>query len=179
MNRKTGLEPAHIKYSANSGRCVPWSRPRISNHTGGPMNTNRSMSIQIRQAHPRKSPSFLAPVAGILPYGRQVDVLGRQEDWTWVSCPQTGVTGWLHTSALSPKKIVMTDGKKEATLSTSSDEYALAGKGFNKDVEKQFRSQNPDLDFTWIDRMETFVVSASHKQTFLATGNVVPFGEDI
>jgi hypothetical protein len=136
------------------------------------MSRQKTMSIQIRKCHTRQSPSFLAQVTGTLPYGRKVDVIIEQESWIQVICKESGISGWVHTSALTPKKIIMIAGEKDVPISAQSEEYALAGKGFNKDVENRFRSQNPDLNFTWIDRMERFIVSARHKDTFLAAGQL-------
>jgi hypothetical protein len=54
---------------------------------------------------------------------------------------------------------------------------ALAGKGFNEQVESSFRKQNKNLDYTWINRMETFKVSPDQMRSFLAQGNVTPPSE--
>ena len=58
----------------------------------------------------------------------------------------------------------------------SSDEIALAGKGFNKQVEGEFRAKNTNLDFSWIDRMETYVVSQAQMQYFIKAGGLSPEG---
>lgn len=138
------------------------------------MGNNKLMSIQIRQGHVRQAPSFLSAVQGVLPYGAQVRVQSEQEDWVNVLCHQSGLSGWLHASALTPKKIILDPSDKDVSVSASSDEYALAGKGFNEDVENRFRAGNPHLDFSWINRMETFNVSAQDKQNFLSSGRVYP-----
>jgi hypothetical protein len=45
----------------------------------------------------------------------------------------------MHESALSAKRVKMQAGGTAKTGATS-DELALAGKGFNKDVEAQFKA---------------------------------------
>lgn len=132
------------------------------------------MSIQIRKAHVRQAPPFLSTVAGTLPYGRRVHTVEQQEDWIHITCWQTGISGWLHTSTLTPKKIILNAGDRDVPLSATSEEYALAGKGFNREVEQEFRTRHPHLNFTWINRMETYIVSGRHKQTFLASGGLAP-----
>jgi hypothetical protein len=80
----------------------------------------------------------------------------------------------MHTSALSSKKIVLAAGQEQAKVSASGDELALAGKGFNSDVEAQFKSAHKDIDFTWINRMEKIRIPATEMQAFLKDGDVMP-----
>ena len=84
--------------------------------------------------------------------------------------------GWIHASALTPKKIVLRAGAEDVEAAASSDELALAGKGFNQQVESEFRAKNPNLDFTWIDEMETYVVSENEMKQFLKEGELSPEG---
>ncbi len=137
---------------------------------------DKSMSVQIREGHIRKAPSFLSAVAGKLAYGKRVSVLMEEGAWINILSSETGLSGWMHTSALTPKKIILNAGQKDIPLSAASEEYALAGKGFNSDVEKKFHAGNPNLDFTWINRMETFVIGSRQKQNFLISGHIVPKG---
>ena len=60
--------------------------------------------------------------------------------------------------------------------STSSDELALAGKGFSKQVENEFKEKNPNVNYAWIDRMEKFVVSETQIKRFLKEGKLSPKG---
>ena len=82
----------------------------------------------------------------------------------------------MHSSALTSKKIELKAGAQDVQASVSSNELALAGKGFNQQVEGQFKAKNPDIDFTWIDRMETFAVTEEQMQQFLQTGGLSPQG---
>ncbi len=134
------------------------------------------MSVQVRQEQIRKSPSFLADITGKLTYGDRVSVLMEKDAWVKIQHFNTGSSGWMHISALTVKEIVLKAGAKDAPLSANSDEYALAGKGFNKQVENQYSANNPNLDFTWINTMETFTVSPRQMQQFLIAGQVVSNG---
>ena len=101
---------------------------------------------------------------------------GQQGAWLKVGLPGLKTEGWMHASALTSKKIVLQAGEQAVGQGASSDELALAGKGFNQQVENTFRAQNPNLDFSWIDRMEKIVVSQSEMETFLREGGVTPEG---
>ncbi|MFH0907728.1 MAG: SH3 domain-containing protein [bacterium] len=130
-----------------------------------------TMSVQVKAGQLRVSPSYLGKVTGDLAYGDQVTILKEQGEWMQVQT-QTGQTGWMHLSALSKKKIVLSSGTTTAQTSTSGEEMALAGKGFNSDVEAQFKSQNKDIDFTWIDKMEKIKVDPQEAVIFLKEGGL-------
>lgn len=131
-----------------------------------------TMSVQVKDAPVRATPSFVGKVVGALAYGDQVEIQQTQGAWSKVT--GAGASGWMHTSALSSKKIVLAAGQEQAKVAASGDELALAGKGFNSDVEAQFKSTHKDIDFTWINRMEKIKIPSSEMQGFLKDGNVMP-----
>lgn len=131
-----------------------------------------TMSVQVKDAPVRDTPSFVGKVVGALAYGDQVEV--QQSQGAWSKVAGAGKSGWMHTSALSPNKIVLAAGREQAKVAASGDELALAGKGFNSDVEGQFKAAHKDVDFTWIDRMEKIKISSAAMQSFLKSGGVVP-----
>ena len=59
-------------------------------------------------------------------------------------------------------------------LAASSDEVALAGKGFSQEVETEYKKQNRSLDYAWVDRMLTFKVSDADALRFLQEGGLEP-----
>ena len=134
------------------------------------------MSVQVKEGAVRSSPSFLAKIIAKLDYGDQVVV--KEEKSSWSKIELTGVysQGWIHSSALSSKKIIVNPGDADVDQAASDDELTLAGRGFNQEVEQKFRSQNPDVDFTWIDRMEKMVVSQDQIQNFIQSGGLNPQG---
>jgi len=131
------------------------------------------MSVQVRTTQMRARPSFLGTTISEITYGTQVNLVSRQGPWVKVTGPQ-GKTGWLHESALSEKELAMVSGGTEAATGASGEEIALAGKGFNDQVEREFRKQNADLDFGQVDRMEKIVVTPEQAAAFLAAGQIIP-----
>ena len=93
-----------------------------------------------------------------------------QKGWYPVTTAD-GKSGWLHESALSRKPIVMRAGTSDAATGVSSDEVALAGKGFNEQVEKKLRTEGK-LDYSWVDRMSAFTVGADQIRQFRTQGNL-------
>ena len=130
-----------------------------------------TMSVQVKNGQIRGTPSFLGSVVAPLSYGDRVEVLETKNDWMKVTSP-SGKSGWVHSSALTKKKIVMSAGSQDVQTGASGDELALASKGFNSDVEADFKSKNKNVDFTWVDRMEKFKVSPQEMQAFLKEGQV-------
>jgi len=132
----------------------------------------KMMSVQVNTGVVRVTPSFLGGIVAQLSYGDRVYVLEESESWTRVGLSLNAVKGWIHSSALTPKKIVLKAGTEDVEVGTSGEEIALAGKGFNEQVESEFRAKNSNLDFTWIDRMERYVVSEKQMKRFLKEGEL-------
>ncbi len=57
---------------------------------------------------------------------------------------------------------------------SSSDEVALAGKGFTPEVESSYRSKHPEMNFAEVDKIETFKVDPASLQTFIKEGDLKP-----
>jgi glutamate-1-semialdehyde aminotransferase len=80
----------------------------------------------------------------------------------------------MHKSALTTKKVSMSAGTTTAKTAASSDELALAGKGFSAQVEKEYQAKNKNLNFAAVDRMEKIKISPTDMQKFLDAGYVKP-----
>ena len=129
------------------------------------------MSVQVRDGQLRNRASFLGAVVGTVAYGDRVTVNQTQAGWCEVSI--AGKTGWIHESALTPKKVVLASGTADARVqSVGSEEVALAGKGFSKEVEAEYKKQNQNVDYTWVDWMGQQTVSSERLVEFLKQGNL-------
>ena len=62
----------------------------------------------------------------------------------------------------------------DVRLAASSDEVALAGKGFSQEIETEYKKQNRSLDYAWVDRMLTFKVSDAEALRFMQEGGLEP-----
>lgn len=137
---------------------------------------NNVMSVQVKKGEIRSTPSFLGRIIARLSYGDRVAVIEERGPWRRVKVSESTAKGWMHVSALTREQIVLKAGAQDVQAAVSSDELALAGKGFNEQVEGRFKADNPQVDFTWIDRMEKFVVSQKLMRKFLKAGQLVPQG---
>jgi len=132
----------------------------------------QTLSVQVKEGQMRSTPSFLGAIVAKPAYGDRVALIEDRGAWKKVSA--RGVQGWMHASALTTKNIVLKAGAANVQTGATGGEIALAGKGFSEEVEKQYKSQNRSVDFTWVDRMERFKVSPEEMQAFLKQGQVVP-----
>ncbi len=132
----------------------------------------RQMSVQVREAQLRSAPGFLSRILVTVPYTERVSILEERSDWSRVRTIQGGVEGWLHNSALTSKRLTLSGDGPDAQLAVSSDEQALAGKGFNSDVEKEFKARNRNADFHIVDRMEKSEVPTDVILQFLKEGGL-------
>ena len=132
---------------------------------------SKAMSVQVKQCQLRNKPTFLGKVMTQLKYGDRVEI--EKEDNSWARVIPAGKDpGWVHLSALSEKEIILNPNSSNIKEAASSDEIALAGKGFNKQVEEKFKQDNKNIDFTWVDKMEKMVVSQNDIQAFLSKGGL-------
>jgi hypothetical protein len=132
------------------------------------------MSVQVKEGRLRAAPSFLGRIVGSVQYADRVRILAWKGAWARVAAGDA--QGWIHKSALTEKEIVLQAGAEDVERAATTDELALAGKGFNSQVEERYRTEHPELDFTWIDRMETFGASAEEVRRFLKKGKLRPRG---
>lgn len=134
---------------------------------------SKSLLVQVKNGQLRDAPSFLGKLVAPLSYGEKVKLIDQKGDWMRITSSR-GTTGWVHGSALTSKQVKMTAGGQDAKVAASGDEMALAGKGFNKDVEADFRAKNKNLDYTWVDSMGGMVITPQEIAKFVSDGELHP-----
>lgn len=129
------------------------------------------MSIQVRSGQLRSEPAYLSQVTGNVSYADRVTVIESRSPWVRVR--HNNRTGWIHESALTRQRLALSAGGQRAG-GAGDDEIALAGRGFNAEVESEFRRDHADLNFAEIDRMERMAIPLARINQFLATGQLTP-----
>lgn len=137
---------------------------------GSIVSAESLMNVQVKDAPLKSAPSFLSSTVSVLHYGKQISLLASDGDWSQVR--SGSMRGWLHSSALSEKTILLTTGTGKAQSGVSSNEVMIAGKGFNAQVESQYRKTNPTARFDQVDAMERDVVSSSNERKFASDGKL-------
>jgi hypothetical protein len=134
-----------------------------------------TLSIQVREATLRASPSALGAPVGAAKYTEPVTVEERRGGWVRVRTA-AGATGWVHESAVTAKRLVLRAGDETVATGASVREVALAGKGFNEEIEQAFRKGSVRADYSWVDRMEALAMPTARIAAFLREGGVAPKG---
>ncbi len=138
--------------------------------------SSEMLSIAVREAALRDRPNHLSRVIVRLNYADEVELIDSQRDWLRVRTG--GSEGWLHQDAVSEERIVLGAGDRDVDRDAGSREVALAGRGFNQQVEEEFQSQS-GLDFSAVDRIEARAIDLDELQRFLEEGNLrMPEGDE-
>ncbi len=131
---------------------------------------NSPLYVKVRQAKIRSQPKQWAPSVSNLKYGDRLDVLS-EEDGAWLKVRKGGTNGYLHSTAVSERVVVFQTKGSVASKGNDKD-VILAGKGFNKEVEKSYASKKPKLNYREVDRMERMSVSDSDIASFVKAGKL-------
>ena len=113
-------------------------------------------AVSVRDGDLRSSPGFLARITTRIDYGESVKILEIRGDWLRVRTVGSGDEGWLHSTVVAGKEELRLERAGGTTAGgVSSREIALAGRGFNEQVEAQYKNDK-GLDFTLVDEMEEY-----------------------
>lgn len=126
--------------------------------------------VRVRSTKLRSAPQHFAPAVTELKLGAAVRGSEAADGWYKVQTPNKK-SGYLHKSTLSDKRIV-SDIAKQYNPSTDSSDIVLAGKGFNKEVEKEYAAQNPSLNFKQVDAMDRISIKDAELVSFIKAGGL-------
>jgi SH3-like domain-containing protein len=127
----------------------------------------KTMYVTAKTIEVKSSTAFFADTLGSLTYGAPVSVLQEYGKWALVkSAEPPEIKGWVAAASLTAKRIIV-----GSATSASADEIALAGKGFNQEVENAYR-QNGALNYEAIDAMEAIRIPNRQLFSFLQEGRL-------
>lgn len=128
-----------------------------------------SLSIQVEEGQVRSTPSFLGEIVDKVVYGESVELVKEQGPWRMVNTKRK--PGWIHQSAVSESKVELVPGGN-VNEGASGKEIALAGKGFNPEVENAYKAGHQQISFAWVDNMEKFTVKNADIEQFMKQGGL-------
>ncbi len=141
--------------------------------TLGPVAFADTVSVQVKQARIRQAPRFFAPSVAKVSLGDRLEVVASSNDWLEVSFLQ--LRGWIHTSSVTTKQVSLTT-TKTVGAETTAEEVTLAGKGFTKEVEDQYRNEHPSQNFAAVDEILRQQPSEKELEQFRREGKLGEFG---
>ena len=127
-----------------------------------------TMYVATKTTALKSGTGFFARTNATLNYGDRITVLRVSGKFVEVrSATNSSLTGWTPVANLSARQIVSGN-----TSSVTASEVALAGKGFNQEVENAYKSQG-NVDYEDVDRVEAITVSESSLLAFLQEGRLL------
>jgi hypothetical protein len=121
----------------------------------------------------RQQAQFFAKPVVTVKRGDQLQKLKVKGDWFQVEFQ--GKKGWIHKAAVSSPTVRFSTflglGQAQAA---STEEVALAGKGFTPEVEAGYRQKYPQMNYAAVDLVESFQVPDAQFQAFLKKGDLRP-----
>lgn len=138
---------------------------------GGQFEPGDEAAVKVLSQHLFPTPAFYAQPVADLALGQVLDILEAGAGWYRVETA-SGQTGWVHSSALTTAS-AGSGTVASGSGSVSQDEITLAGRGFNSEIEAEYGSQNPQLDFSKVDEVEKNGVTPEELEAFLVAGGLV------
>lgn len=131
--------------------------------------------VKVQSSAIRQAPQFFAPVVAAVKAGDKLAKLAEANGWLQVRSA-VGASGWIHAGAVAASRLTLASSGSAMKTQASASEVALAGKGFNKQIEDSYRAKNPSLAFAAVDRLLQVKASPAQLQDFLKRGLLPPYG---
>ena len=139
----------------------------ISGLAMGQVARGQNAWVSARTVTLKSSTGFFASNRGTVSYGDQVSVLQVSGKWAEVRTARTpAITGWMPSANLSSRRIIAS-----GSGGASASELALAGKGFDRDVENVYRAGG-NLNYADVDRTEAITVTQDQLLRFITEGRL-------
>ncbi len=130
----------------------------------------KTVRVVTRENAVREQCRFFAPVKAKVSYGDALEVLSEEGDWFMVKFEEQ--EGCIHKSAITEKTLKKKKTSTATAETTTEEEVALAGKGFNPQVEKRYREEHPDAEFANVDYIEGIEVPDEALLEFIESGGL-------
>lgn len=130
---------------------------------------DEGLHVKVRSAAIRSEPKAWASALSFVSYGDSVQVKESKDGWLKVR--SGAVTGYLHGSALTAKKVVLS-GRETKGYAADQSEIVMAGKGFSREVEKQLAASASGMNFSAVNEIERSRVSSVELAGFIREGKL-------
>jgi len=140
----------------------------ITGFAAAQVRAGGTLYVSVKSVTLKSGTGFFSSSRGTLNLGDQVTVVrvdGKNVEVR--SARNASLTGWTSSGNFSAKQVVA------GTSSTATArEVALAGKGFNQEVEQSYKNQQRNLNYADVDRMEAITVNLDQLRRFLEEGRL-------
>jgi hypothetical protein len=133
-----------------------------------------TLLVKVQTTQLRKGPQFFSQALAALKAGDRLEKVSENAGWIQVKT-SAGVLGWVHSSAVQTTKFNLLAMDKSMKTQATASEVALAGKGFNKQVEASYRAKHGDVSFALVDQMLQLKIPPAQIEDFLKKGKLGEF----
>jgi len=140
-----------------------------------PQSQGDTLVVTKKETKLRAGKRLFAPGVADLKEGDKLEFQSR--DGAWLEAKYKDAVGWLHETDVSARTDVRLSGEG-VRESYSASEAAAARKGFNPQVERQYRLGNPNLEaaFRLVDKIQAIKVGEAEEREFLTSGGLLKEG---
>lgn len=107
--------------------------------------------LQVKESLLRAEPRFYARGVAAVRYGDRFQLVSKDGGWAKVQLKTA--QGYLPVSSISPKRILLS-GARAVSVEADTADVVLAGKGFGKEIEEQYRLSVSGLRYDLVDVVE-------------------------
>lgn len=118
----------------------------------------------------REQCKFFSAVKARVQYADVITVISKEGDWYRASFK--GIEGCIHKNAIEEKSFTLSGISGTEKRSATTTEVALAGKGFNPQIEASYRHNHPDMNFRAVDLIERSAISETDLLDFINRGGL-------
>lgn len=128
--------------------------------------------IQVRSTKLRAKPEFWSAALADLSYGSALTPLGAAPtDKSWLKVKLDATEGYVHVSSVTKRKIILKASADTNGKNVDQSSIVLAGKGFNSQIENNYRSAK-GLDYSAVDEVEKLGVDPGEEGQFVSDGKL-------
>jgi len=131
----------------------------------------KMVKVKVQKSTIYQQPRFYSKVVASVSFGDQLEMLDELKGWTQVKFQEK--KGWIHKSSLTSARFNLgTIFVGSPSSSATYDEVALAGKGFNPQVEGGYKQSHPEMNYALVDEIETYDVESESLYEFIRQGGL-------
>jgi len=140
----------------------------VTGFAAAQISAGKTLYVSVKTLTLKSGTGFFADSNGTLKYGDRVTVIRVDGKFAEVkSAADPSITGWTATANLSAKQVASGNSN-----TVSAKEVALAGKGFNQEVENSYKNQKNNLNYADVDKTEAITFREDELKNFLKEGHL-------
>ena len=139
----------------------------VTGFAAAQIGPGRALYVSVKTVQLKSSTGLLASNTATINYGDEVTVIRVDGRYVQVrSAENASITGWTASENFSTRRIIPGNAP-----SATASEVALAGKGFNQEVENSYKAQGV-FNYADVDRVEMITADIEELIRFIRDGRL-------